>query len=138
MIKTPITKKSSDKKDDWALLKIGLIAIAVLLIAAFFVNAYFVEKKKRAESNCGRMESDANNTLAAISSYFAIPEHTNLPTYDLLVEKENLITTFPVQIEGDPLGEIIVTVIGPSDDECPKGKKYVAYMGGTIAAEWQD
>jgi len=138
MIKTPITKKSSDKKDDWALLKIGLIAIISVLIVLFFINAYFTEKKKRAESNCRRMESDANNTLAAISSYFSIPEHTNLPTYDQLLEKENLITTFPVKIEGDPSREIIVTVIGPSDDACPNGKKYVAYMGETIAAEWQD
>jgi hypothetical protein len=134
VIKTPITNKSADKKDNWALLKIGIIVIISALIALFFINAYFEEKKKEAKSNCRRMEYDALNTLAAISSYFAIPEHTNLPTYDQLVEAENLVTTFPVKIDGDPEKDIIVTVIG--DGECPKGNKYVVSFEGIN--EWRN
>jgi hypothetical protein len=81
------------------------------------------------------MESDAQNTLAAVSSYFADPDHTNLPTFDQLVEGEDLWTTFPVKIEGDPNEEIIVTVIDDRD-ECPKGKEYVSSTEGIN--KWQD
>ena len=87
-------KKLSAKKDDWSLLWKGLIVIGLLLIAAFVANVYFTEKKKEAGSNCARMESDAQNTLAAISSYFAEPDHITLPTYDQLEAEENLMTTF--------------------------------------------
>jgi hypothetical protein len=134
MIKKPIIQKPSNKKDDWSLLKNGLGVFVFLIIAAFFIHVYIVEKKKEAGSNCSRMESDAQNTLAAISSYFADPDHITLPTVDQLIKDEGLWTTYPVKIEGDFEEDIIVTVIGGG--ECPKGNKYVRSFEGIN--EWQD
>jgi hypothetical protein len=137
MAKRVYIKKPSDKKDDWALLKMGIVVIFCVFIVTFIINAYFVDKKKEAESNCRRMEYDAQNTLTAIADYYANPDHIDLPTFDQLVEEVDLITTFPVKIEGNPEEVIIVTVID-HDDKCPKGKKYVAYMGDGGEPGWQD
>jgi len=137
MIKKPIIRKPSDKKDDWSLLWKGLGVFVLLLIVAFVVNVYFIEERKRERYTCARMESDAQNTFAAISSYFADPDRITLPTIDQLIEEEGLFTTFPVKIEGDPEQDIIVSVINNGDAECPKGKKYVAVMGGGEGV-WED
>ena len=80
------------------------------------------------------MENDAENTLAALASYYANPDHTTLPTVDQLIEDENLWTNYPVTIEEDYEEDIIVTVIG--DGGCPKGKKYVRSFEGLN--EWHD
>ena len=45
MAKRQYIKKPSEKKDDWALLKMGIIVIFYVFIVTFIINAYFVEKK---------------------------------------------------------------------------------------------
>ena len=71
------------------------------------------------------MVTDAQNTMAAIASYYADPEHTTLPTVDQLMKEEDLTTDFPVTIDGGPNEDIIVTVID-YHAECPKGNKIVS------------
>jgi len=73
LIEKQILKKQPPKKDDWSLLWKGLGLIIFLLIVAFFVNVYFLEERIRGKFNCKQMEADAQNTLAAISSFFSDP-----------------------------------------------------------------
>ena len=108
MTKIPIIKKPGDKKNEWSLLENRIVLIICGLAAAFFIHIYLIEDNKKAEYHCRQMEYDAQNTLAAIASYFANPDHTTLPTYDQLIEEEDLVTSYPVEIEGDPEEEIIV------------------------------
>ena len=130
MIKKPIIRKPSEKKEGWALLKWAVIVIICVSGAMFILNTLVPDEKMISESKCSQMENDAENTLAAISSYFANPERTTLPTVDQLIKEEDLWTTYPVKLEGDPEEDIIVTVINNGDNQCPKGKKYVVVMGG--------
>ena len=137
MIKKPIIQnpsKRNKKKDDWALLKNGLGVFVFLIIAAFILHGYVGVKGKEAGAICSRMETDAQNTLAAIASYYSDPDHTSLPTVDQLIEDEDLLTNYPVKIEGDPEDDIMVTVIG--DGKCPKGKRYVRSFDGID--QWHD
>jgi hypothetical protein len=82
-----------------------------------------------AKCRCCQAESDAQNTLAAISSYFADPDNDKLPTFENLVKHEELAIreNSTVIIEG-PLDDIKVTVID-NKSKCPRGKKFVAHMG---------
>ena len=137
MIKKPIIENPSrkkKKKDEWILLKYGLGICVFLIVSVSLGNVYWLEVKGKESSNCWRMENDAQNTLAALASYFADPDHTSLPTVDQLREDEDLWTNYPVQIEGDPEEDIMVTVIG--DGGCPKGKKHVRSFDGID--EWHD
>ena len=131
--------KSKQIEKTWSPGKIAIAFVCVCIMwplpAGFLMGVYFDMTQRGSVMTCQRMESDAHNTLAAVSSYFSNPDHSNLPSFDQLAEKEGLETTFPVKLEGDPTEEIIATVID-HNDECPKGKKYVASNLGID--EWQD
>ena len=134
-----INAKSKQIGKKWSPGKIAIAFVCVCIMwplpAGYLMGVYFYMTQKGSAMACIKMESDAHNTLAAVSSYHSNPDHINLPTFDQLVEKEGLETAFPVILEGDPTGEIIATVID-YNDECPKGKKYVASNLGID--EWQD
>ena len=110
----------------------NLVLILAILFFAIFIGAPNLIGFLTGPSKCKccRAESDAQNTLAAISSYFAEPENKELPTFEELVEHEDLSVyeTSTVIIEG-PLDDIKVTVIDKKN-KCPRGNRYVAHMGG--------
>ena len=55
------------------------ITILLVFIIDFAIQTWSLHRV-RPETYCFRAESDANNIAAAISDYFALPEHTTLPT----------------------------------------------------------
>jgi Tfp pilus assembly protein PilE len=55
-----------------------MIVIAIIGVLAAIAIPNFISYRNK--SYCNSAESDANNVAAAISDYFAIPEHTTLLT----------------------------------------------------------
>ena len=83
-----------------------MIVIAIIGVLAASAIPNFIAYRNK--SYCNSAESDANNVAAAISDYFAIPEHTTLNT-----------TTGSTRYEGFMLtnkgGQNSVTVSGAAD-----------------------
>jgi hypothetical protein len=75
------------------------------------------------ESYCKRAESDAHNITAAMADYFAIPEHTTLPTISgdsvylgfTLYTKEGQNIAW---VTGDPLSTITI-IVQDGSGKCP-------------------
>ena len=133
-------KKRRSVKKQWGTPEIATafacLAIFWFFVSHFAISFYYTITQEGTASACARMETDAQNTAAAIASYFAFPDHINLPTADQLIEAENLSTNCPITIEESANGEPVITVID-NTGKCRKGKKYVFHMGGA-AAEWKD
>jgi len=90
---------------------------------------------------CGRAESDAQNTLAAISSYFSEPEHTAMPSLANLTGGEDLsLNNTGVAIDpaaGTTAGGATITVaVTDGTGRCPRGSTYTVTMGGSGAGSW--
>ena len=68
----------TDKTLEWV---IGSVIVIALIFGMFlFREDVNNQREHKNESYCIRAESDANNIAAAISDYFADPEHITLPT----------------------------------------------------------
>ncbi len=136
IIKNP---KNKSKKKGYTL-KVWIIIISSLLCASFIAfllpNFIIVDQK----CFCCYLETDAQNTIAAIASYFSEPEHSvnDVPTFQDLVENEGLTINknHTVIIDG-PRDRVRVTVIN-NTGECRRGKKYVREMGGGPGTWYQE
>jgi hypothetical protein len=138
-----ITKNHENKsiiKDytlkDWIMERRWNIIISTNLCAYFvIIPVIMLHLDGPAECTCCKFETDAQNTLAALASYFSEPEHTEVPTVQELKNLESLTLNknSTVIIDG-PKDEILVRVID-NTKTCVRGNIYEVYMGGT-AGEW--
>ena len=95
----------------FSLIELMVVIAIVSLLAAIAIPNYFSYRNK---SYCSLAETDASNVSRAISAYFAIPSHINLPTAaDLKININNT-----VDISGDPNTTITITVTDDSG-RCP-------------------
>lgn len=107
-----------------------MIVIAIIGILAAIAIPNFIAYRDK--TYCQDAESDAQHTLAAISSYFAEPDRTSTPTVANLVDLEQLTTSNTVgsvSISGSSSTTITVTVTDDST-RCPRENTYTATMGG--------
>lgn len=127
-------------KSKWSLSEIALafagISIFWPIFSGFIVGVYFHATQKENEYTCKKMESTAHGTMAAISDYYADPEHLTLPSVDELLKEGYLLTDFPVTIEEDSNEDPVITIIDDTE-ECIKGKKFIYYTNG-MEPEWKD
>jgi hypothetical protein len=133
-------EKQPPVKSKWSLPVIvaAFLAFAICwpITSGIIIGIYFPATQEWNITACKEMIVDARNTSAAIASYHADPKHINRPTVDLLKKEVNLSTNYPVTIEEDSSGDLIVTVID-DNAECIKGKKLVYYPNGE-ALEWKN
>jgi len=107
-----------------------MIVIAIIGILAAIAIPNFISYRDKAY--CQYAESDAQNTLTAITSYFAEGDRTSTPTVANLVALEHLSTNNAVgsvSISGASNTTITVTVTDDST-RCPRGSTYFVTMGG--------
>jgi len=114
-----------------------MIVIAIIGILAAIAIPNFISYRDKAY--CSYSETDAQSVLAAMSSYFAEPDHTTMPTVANLVAAENL--TFSGSNTGtlsDQGGGVYMVTITDGSGRCPRNAVYTAYMGKAGAAGvWQ-
>ncbi len=103
-----------------------MIVIAIIGILAAIAIPNFIAYRDKAF--CSQAENDAQNTLAALTSYYADPDHTGVPDTVMLISVEDLSlnnTTGDVIVSGSITGIMYVQVFD-STMRCPYSS------GGTI------
>ncbi len=111
-----------------------MIVIAIIGILAAIAIPNFISYRDKAY--CGRAESDAQNTLAAVASYFSEPEHTTMPTLSNLIATEDLSLnngSNNVAVAGTAATTITCTVTDASG-RCPRATSYAVTMGGAMGS----
>jgi hypothetical protein len=92
----------------------------------------------RDKAFCSYTETDAQNILAALASYFSEPEHTQTPTIAELEREEDLTLNNAIagnaNVTGSSTGTITVTVTDESG-RCPRSGNYSVTMGGQ-SGDW--
>jgi prepilin-type N-terminal cleavage/methylation domain-containing protein len=113
-----------------------MIVIAIIGILAAIAIPNFIAYRDKAF--CSYTETDAQNILAALASYFSEPEHTQTPTIAELEREEELSLNNAVagnaNVTGSSTGTITVTVTDESG-RCPRNGNYSVTMGGA-AGDW--
>jgi prepilin-type N-terminal cleavage/methylation domain-containing protein len=108
-----------------------MIVIAIIGILAAIAIPNFIAYRDKAF--CSYTETDAQNALAALASYFSEPEHTQTPTIAELESLEDLTLNNDLatssSITGSSTGIITVTVTDESG-RCPRNNSYKIEMGG--------
>ena len=111
-----------------------MIVIAIIGILAAIAIPNFIAYRDKAY--CGYAEGDAQNTLAALSSYFSEPTRTQLPSIGELVTAEELsLNNMTASVDLTENNGFIVVVTDDSG-RCPRGNTYTATMGGAQGS-WQ-
>jgi prepilin-type N-terminal cleavage/methylation domain-containing protein len=114
-----------------------MIVIAIIGILAAIAIPNFIAYRDKAF--CGYTETDAQNILAALASYFSEPDHTQTPDIQDLEDTEDLTLNNNqanmALVSGSSTGTITVTVTDQSG-RCPRSTLFSVTMGGSSGA-WQ-
>ena len=120
-------QKLRSNKEGFTLIELMIVIAIIGILAAIAIPNFIAYRNK---AYCSQAESDAQNALAAVSSYFSEPDRTTLPTLGDLQTSENYTSNNgTVVIGGAANGSITVTVTDDST-RCPRGGSYTATMGG--------
>jgi len=122
-------QKLRSNKEGFTLIELMIVIAIIGILAAIAIPNFIAYRNK---AYCSQAESDAQNALAALSSYFSEPDRTGLPGAGDLATYENFTSnngSSNIAISGDPNGTISVAVTDASG-RCPRGGTYTATMGG--------
>ena len=139
IVKSPRNKSNKKGRPVGNLLRISnrlfIILITGAVLFSMFIPDLWQSSVTGCRSPCSLVETDAQNTLAALASYFSEPENNEVPTLQDLIRTEALTLNkgSTVIIDG-PKDAIRVSVID-NKKKCPRGDIYEVYMGG-LTGEW--
>ena len=114
-----------------------MIVIAIIGILAAIAIPNFLRYRDKAY--CSKSETDAQNILAAMSSYFADPDHTQVPSLGDLTEGEELVLNNPNNVTITTEGNGATISVGDDAGRCPyvarDGETYWVYFGTDTGAD---
>ena len=120
-----------------------MIVIAIIGILAAIAIPNFIAYRDKAY--CSKVESDAQNVLAALASYFSEPDNTSIEGgVTRLEEQEELVLNGANEgslIEvGGTGGGVFEAQISDGSGRCPRAEdgdnNYFTYMGTTTSGGW--
>jgi len=122
------SKIKLNSNNGFTLIELMIVIAIIGALAAIAIPSFIAYRDK---AYCQNTENDANNTLAAISSYYSEPDNTIAPGIDILISEENLSLN---NSAGSVLISIVdnnftVTVTNESG-RCPRGTSFTATLGG--------
>ena len=108
-----------------------MIVIAIIGILAAIAIPNFLRYRDKAY--CARSETDAQNIVAALASYFADPDHQSIPDMGDLTGTEELILNNPSEATLTESGNGAIIAVGDDAERCPYVAKedevYWMYFG---------
>ena len=120
-----------------------MIVIAIIGILAAIAIPNFISYRDKAF--CSRAESDGQNVLAALASYFSEPNNTTMPSVDDLRTAEGLSlnennVAHLELISGTP--DVYEVQVTDGSSRCPRSGanhtlSYYSYMGTQTIGEWK-
>ena len=126
-------QKLRNNKKGFTLIELMIVIAIIGILAAIAIPNFIAYRDK---AFCSQAENDAQNTLAALSSYYANPDHTGRPTIAQLISIEDLSlnnTNGDVLLSGSVTGIMYVQVTDGSL-RCPYSSggnvPFTASMGG--------
>jgi prepilin-type N-terminal cleavage/methylation domain-containing protein len=118
-----------------------MIVIAIIGILAAIAIPNFISYRNKAY--CSKAETDGQNIIAAMSSYFADPQKENIPSIDDLKSAEALVlnndTDNGYSSGGGTADNWVIVFVGDDADKCPydrEGQKYYVYFGTAGTSGW--
>jgi prepilin-type N-terminal cleavage/methylation domain-containing protein len=106
-----------------------MIVIAIIGILAAIAIPNFISYRDKAF--CGEAEHDAQNTLAALSSYFSEPARTSIPGLAELIALENLsLNNAPGSVSLTEAAGVVTVAVTDDSGRCPRANIFTATMGG--------
>ena len=124
-------QKLSGNSKGFTLIELMIVIAIIGILAAIAIPNFIAYRDK---AYCGYAEGDAQNTLAALSSYFSEPDRTTpVNTAQDLVDAEELSLNNGVgnvAISGGTTGVGYSIAVTDSSSRCPRGTVYTATMGG--------
>jgi prepilin-type N-terminal cleavage/methylation domain-containing protein len=126
--------KLKNNKKGFTLIELMIVIAIIGILAAIAIPNFIAYRDK---AFCGQAEHDAQNTLAALSSYYADPDHVGMATVAELISLEDLSlnnTTGNVDLTGSVTGTMTVIVTDGSL-RCPRGSTFTVTMGG-VEGTW--
>ena len=103
-----------------------LVVIAIIGILAAIAIPQFAQYRRN--SYCSRVESDVNNTMMAMESYYAQNYAYSTTLSDLEITESPGVTIAP---DVGPPVSVVGTDTQPTGTDCPKGSTYTITQGVT-------
>ncbi len=127
-----------------------MIVIAIIGILAAIAIPNFISYRDKAY--CSKAETDAQNVLAALASYFSEPDNTSITdgtigTAHPLVSQEDLVfngqNVGSIREVGGTGTGVFEIQVQDGSDRCPRAdhtnteRMFFTYMGTSTQAQWQ-
>jgi prepilin-type N-terminal cleavage/methylation domain-containing protein len=116
-----------------------MIVIAIIGILAAIAIPNFIAYRNKAY--CSKAETDAQNVVAALSSYFADPNRANIPSSTDLMAAESLTLNRPNSLTLTASGTSgAIIAVNDGNGKCPASlpsKKYTVYFGTNGTPGWK-
>ena len=122
-------QKLRSNKKGFTLIELMIVIAIIGILAAIAIPNFIAYRDK---AFCGQAEHDAQNTLASLSSYYAEPDNTSVPTTTDLIQSEQLSTnnsTASVVVSGN-VTSIMTIIVSDDSGRCPRTAVFRASMGG--------
>ena len=115
-----------------------MIVIAIIGILAAIAIPNFISYRNKAY--CSKAETDGQNIIAALSSYFADPDRADIPSITELKNAEQLILNNDSESSYSQTGaDWAVVKVGDDNNKCPydkAGEFYYIYFGTVGTSGW--
>ena len=125
-----LQKLSNRNSKGFTLIELMIVIAIIGILAAIAIPNFL---RYRDKAYCAKSETDAQNVVAALSSYFADPDHTAIPTLAQLTGLEELVLNNPGATTVTASGNGAIISVGDDANRCPyvakESELYWTYFG---------
>jgi prepilin-type N-terminal cleavage/methylation domain-containing protein len=135
-------QKLSGNSKGFTLIELMIVIAIIGILAAIAIPNFIAYRDK---AYCSKVESDAQNVLAALASYFSEPDNTSIEGgVGRLEDQEELVLNGAnagslIEVGGIG-GGVFEAQISDGSGRCPRSeddtKHYFTYMGTTTSGGW--